>query len=280
MNPGSLPQFNEPGCTASFDEPGFICVVMLICRGAFLVLFAAISMVGVCSADTWRGLEVAPEHECSDYRPSDYRYPQSVEAQIVAQMGGRIYGPYTGTTFNSTAETDIEHIVARSQAHNSGLCANDLATRRAFATDLLNLTLASPRVNRCSRTGKCDKDAAEWLPQENQCWFAQRIVDVRLKYGLTIDEAEADALDGILSGCRSTALVFLANQDLSAAGHGAEMNATSADDAADVLTLWDDNGDGRITCIEARAHNLSPVLQGHAAYPLMHDRDGDDVVCE
>ena len=47
------------------------------------------------------------------------------------------------------------------------------ATRRRFATDLLNLTLAGPRVNRYE---KVDDDAAEWLPAQNGCWFAARVV--------------------------------------------------------------------------------------------------------
>ena len=55
--------------------------------------------------------------------------------------GGGVYGPYTGRWFASTSETDIEHMIARSEAHDSGLCAADLATRRRFATDLLNLGL-------------------------------------------------------------------------------------------------------------------------------------------
>ena len=86
---------------------------------------------------------------------------QSAEQRIVAGMGGIIYGPYTGIWFASTSEADIEHIVARSEAHDSGLCAADAATRRQFAGDLLNLTLASPAVNRSQKSGK---DAAEWLP--------------------------------------------------------------------------------------------------------------------
>ena len=43
---------------------------------------------------TWRGLVVAPEQRCSPYDADDYRYPQSVEDRIVAEMGG-VYGPYT-----------------------------------------------------------------------------------------------------------------------------------------------------------------------------------------
>ena len=157
------------------------------------------------SNDTWRGLIVAPEHRCSDYASSDYSYPQSVEPQIVETMGGRIYGPYTGTCYLSIRETDIEHIVARSEAHDSGLCSADAETKRNFARDMLNLTLARPSVNRHQ---KSDKDAADWLPEMNQCWYAERIVQVRLKYGLTIDQREADALKRVLSACESTTMVF------------------------------------------------------------------------
>lgn len=114
---------------------------------------------------------------------------------------GGIYSPYTCESFDSTRESDIEHIVARSEAHDSGLCGADDETRTRFARDPLNLTLASPNLN---RSQKRDHDAAEWLPDQNRCWFARTIVNVRLQYGLTIDQAEADALDRILNACGST----------------------------------------------------------------------------
>ena len=44
--------------------------------------------------------------------------------------------------------------------------------------------------------------------------------------------------------------------------------------------LWDDNGNGRISCAEARAHGIAPVRRGHPAYSYMRDGDGDGVVCE
>ena len=149
----------------------------------------------------WRGLEIAAEDRCAPYDSDDYPYPRSVEDQIIDQLGGSIYSPYTCDSFDSKRETDIEHVVARSEAHDSGLCDADAATKRHFAQDLLNLTLASPELNRFEKSGR---DAAEWQPPRNQCWFAQRVVDVRLAYGLTIDQAEADALDRILADCIST----------------------------------------------------------------------------
>ena len=156
-------------------------------------------------AETWRGLTVASENRCSSYSSSDYSYPASVESRIVESMQGNIYGPYTGTCFNSTRETDIEHIVARSEAHDSGMCAETVERRKEFARDLLNLTLASPGVN---RDQKGDRDAADWLPDVNQCWFADRVVQVKAKYNLTVDPAERDALEQVLSACESTAMFF------------------------------------------------------------------------
>ena len=237
-------------------------------------LLCALAWCGAAQAETWRGLTVAPEHRCSAYDRDDYPYPQSVERDIVARMGGRIYGPYTGRHFLSTRETDIEHMVAASEAHDSGLCAAGAATRSRFARDLDNLTLASPRVNRHEKKAK---DAAQWLPERNQCWFAARVVAVRQKYALTVDAREAAALEVVLRGCTSTRLVVYAP---AAATSAAPAQSETSAGAVDALALYDDNRNGRITCKEARRHGIAPVPRGHPAYEFMRDGDGDGVVCE
>ncbi len=213
---------------------------------------------------TWRGLVIAAENRCSPYDLDDYPYSQSVEDLIIAELGG-IYSPYTGETFTSKTETDIEHMVATSEAHDSGLCAADAATKRRFASDLLNLTLADPTTNRHE---KSDKDAADWLPDMNRCWFADRVVRVRREYDLTIDRREASALEAVLSGCGSTSLVT------------SPPGQTPTPSVNDALALYDNDGNGRITCAEAEGHGIAPVHRGHPAYPFMNDRDNDGVVCE
>lgn len=250
--------------------------------GRTLLMFAWLALTALllawpnAEAETWRGIEVTPEFRCSPYDRDDYRYPQSVEAEIVQGIG-EIYGPYTGRCFSSTRETDIEHIVATSEAHDSGLCAADLDTRRQFATDLLNLTLAAPEVNRGQKSGK---DAAEWLPQQNACWFAGRIIEVRRKYNLSINRAEAEVLERVLANCASTEMVvrrcdFSAEPSIS---EGADVGTASS--GMNALERWDDNGNGRITCAEARNHGIAPVKRGHPAYKHMRDGDGDGWVCE
>ena len=234
----------------------------------------ALGFVQGVAAETWRGLTVAPEHRCSPYdKRRDYPYPQSIERDIVRALGA-VYGPYTGTCFSSTRETDIEHIVAASEAHDSGLCAADAETRARFSRDLRNLTLASPSVNRHQKSGK---DAAKWVPARNRCWFAARVVDVRKVYELTIDRREAAALERILAGCDSTALEPIVCTIPSASGTAPGSSPVSGDDT---LARYDDNRNGRITCKEARRHGIAPVPRSHPAYRFMRDGDGDGVVCE
>ena len=241
------------------------------------VTVSTLNKANLIIGDYWRGLKIVPEHRCSPYNQEDYRYPQSLESKIFESIG-KIYCPYTGCCFPSMRYTDIEHIVARSEAHDSGLCALDLHARRRFASDLDNLTLAEPRVNRHQ---KWHYDAAEWMPALNECWFANRIVEVRRMYNLTIDRREAESLESVLSSCSSTEMVIHPcefAQSRSAVASASSNRLPSGNN--DPLSLWDDNRNGRITCKEARRHGIAPVPRSHPAYRYMRDGNGDGVVCE
>ena len=225
-----------------------------LCAALLLNLLA-----GLIHAETWMGLEVRPESRCSAYnRDRDYRYSQSVEPAIAKRMGG-IRCRYTGTRYQSLRDTHIEHVVALSEAHDSGLCAADAATKLRFANDLLNLTLSDPTVNR----QKSGKDAGEWMPRLDPYEFAKTVILVKLKYGLSIDRREKKALDRALNG-RTVS--------------GLPDSVESLDEHP--LDLWDDNSNGKITCAEARGHGIAPVPRSHPAYVYMRDGDGDGWVCE
>ena len=187
----------------SFTRTTLVGVAALFLGGCATPLTVSTAQTPESHVERWRGLTVAEEHRCAPYRSNEYAYPQAVEDDIIQRLGG-LFSPYTNEVFDSKGDTDIEHVVARSEAHDSGLCRADAATKRAFSQDLLNLTLASPRVN---RNQKGAKDAAEWQPDANQCWFAQTVVAVRRAYQLTIDRREAAALDGIFAGCSATEML-------------------------------------------------------------------------
>ena len=228
------------------------------------------------AGQTWRGLTVAAEYRCSPYDADDYPYSQSVEPRIVADMGGIIYGPYTGRTFSSTRETDIEHIVARSEAHDSGLCAASPATRRRFSSDLLNLTLASPSVNPPSEERQGRHRVAPGTEPVLVCRSHSSG-----KAGVRPDgrSQEASALDAVLSGCSSFELVVVSGSP-QVRPTSVPSRRTDSPSNTDPLSMYDDNGNGRITCAEARAHGIAPVSRDHLAYQFMRDSDGDGIVCE
>ena len=246
-----------------------------------------IALEAAAAANNWlAGIPIQPENRCRPYDSDDYPYPQMLEAQIKPDMGGRFYSPYTGETFDWAEDVDIEHIVARSEAHDSGLCAADTFTRLAFASEPLNLTFASPEVNRDQKGGR---DVAEWLPARNKCWYVNRVVAVKRRFGLSMDAREAQAALAVLETCPSFAMEIIAAADAESAAAeeaaptpaaGETPTPAAAQEEGDPLALYDDNGNGRITYAEARRHGIAPVHSDHPAYAFMRDGDGDGVVCE
>ena len=167
--------------------------------------------------------------------------------------------------------------VFRAEAHDSGLCTADAATRRRFASDLLNLTLASPDVN---RNRKKHHDAAQWMPSVDRCWFAARVAEARRKYAVTIDAREVNALERVLSACASTEMIVRGCEDGRSTAAPKAPRSVPSSSTTDTLRLWDNNGNGRTTCREARRDGIAPVSRGYPAYPFMRDSDGNGVVCE
>ena len=111
-----------------------------------LVAIMTIALAGTASAGPGAASLPRPNTAARSYdKKRDYPYPQSVEQEIARQLGA-VYGPYTGTCFGSTRETDNEHIVAASEARDSGLCAKDRETQARFARDLRH-SCASYRSN-------------------------------------------------------------------------------------------------------------------------------------
>ena len=159
-------------------------------------------------AEIWRGLQVCEERPRDGYDRSAFGSGyRNLEDDIIAALpptmkaDGQVYTPYSCIAFDitpaGTAATDIEHIVALAEAHDSGIAAG---RRRDIASDLDNLTIADPAVNQ----SKSDRDAAGWMPARHGAWFAERVIAVKLEYGLSVDPAERNALAALLAGGGST----------------------------------------------------------------------------
>ena len=186
-------------------------------------------------------------------------------------MGGRVYGPYTGRHFASRRETDVEHMVATSEAHDSGLCAADAAHEAA-----IRLRPAEPDAGGArGEPAPEEREGRRGVAAAGEPVLVRgRVVAVKRKYRLTVDAREARALEGVLSRCASTAMMVAGGRD------AAPSPEAPGPGEACALRRWDTNGNGRITCREARAHGIAPVRRGHPAWRFMRDGDGDGVVCE
>lgn len=120
-------------------------------------------------------------------------------------MAGTLNDPYTGKTirFERGAKTSslvqIDHVVALSNAWQTGGQQLSLATRMIFANDPLELLAVDGQANQ----QKSDGDAATWLPPNMvfRCKYVALQVAVKEKYALWVTTAEKQAIQRVLSVC-------------------------------------------------------------------------------
>jgi len=121
------------------------------------------------------------------------------ECKVIA---GQLLDPFSGKviTFSTTKVViDIDHVVALSNAWQTGAAYFDKNKRSQIANDPLNLLAVDSKLNR----QKGDGDAATWLPPSKafRCEYVARQVAVKAKYGLWVTKPEKVAIDKILSTC-------------------------------------------------------------------------------
>jgi hypothetical protein len=92
--------------------------------------------------------------------------------------------------------------VALHEAWQSGAATWEPQRRRAFANDLGHpgaLVAVTAAMNRI----KSDRDPASWQPPNRASWclYAADWITVKVRWGLTADEAEVTALRNMLAGC-------------------------------------------------------------------------------
>ena len=117
-------------------------------------------------------------------------------------IAGLLLDPFSGKviTFSSTKSTiDIDHVVALSNAWQTGAAYFDKTKRQQIANDPLNLLAVNFSLNR----QKGDGDAATWLPplKSYRCDYVARQIAVKAKYGLWVTQPEKNAIVKLLEKC-------------------------------------------------------------------------------
>ena len=125
-------------------------------------------------------------------------------------LSGTLIDPFSGESINfvrgnvSSMEVQIDHVVALSNAWQTGAFKLTIKERTAFANDPLNLLAVKGRLN----SQKGDGDAATWLPplKSFRCDYVSRQIAVKLKYKLWFTAPEKEAMIRILKSCPEKAL--------------------------------------------------------------------------
>lgn len=118
-----------------------------------------------------------------------------------------LHDPYTGLTIDFTkgsSDIQIDHVVALSDAWQTGAQSFSRAQRIQLANDPLELLAVQGAANQ----QKSDGDAATWLPSNKsfRCQYVARQIAVKQKYVLWVTPAEKQAILGVLSTCPNQAL--------------------------------------------------------------------------
>ena len=195
---------------------------------------------------------------------------------------GLLQDPYTDTAIDFTAgmdtsaEVQIDHVVALSDAWQKGAQQLSEQQRLVFANDPLNLLAVDGPTNQ----SKGDGDAATWLPPNRSYWcpYVARQVDVKAKYDLWVTQPEHDRMAEVLRDCEG--------ESSSDSGSGSDQSSTrvpaesAPQPAQELAPAPAAPGAAFANCFEARAAGAAPLYRGMPGYAPRMDGDGDGVACE
>ena len=184
------------------------------------------------------------------------------EAVVAPSIGSRCalsdgewLSRYDGkTTSGNGSSFDVDHMVPLAEAWESG-AHNWTADRREEYANDLGYADSLIAVSASSNRSKGARDPAEWLPptQGVHCWYAAAWVQVKTRWNLTVDQAEADKLQSVLAGCDDDDLGNLPEAQTVA-------EETEAEESEDT--------------------EAEPVNDCHPAYePCLPNRPGDALNC-
>ena len=210
--------------------------------------------------------------------------------------GGKWISPYDNLSTTDYSTLDIDHMVPLSEAWRSGAWKWSPAQREAYANDLTDpraLVAVTASLNR----QKGDQDPSTWLPPENKCIYVSNWIAIKVRYSLTVDSAEANALTSLVSQCNITSITafslpayaitaginpitLVAPTTPPASTNTPTPAPTSKPTAAPKVK----KAVKYSTCAKARAAGVTPILRSKnkSLYALNKalDRDKDGVACE
>ena len=203
--------------------------------------------------------------------------------------GGTWVSAFDGLKTTDSSSFDVDHFVPLKEAWDSGASTWSSATRQAFANDL-DYSQSLIAVSASSNRSKSDRDPADWTPSSAsyKCEYVYSWVQVKLRWGLSADDAEVSALENLSQGCDITKLNLQPSDGAPVATQSPtpKPSATSSPKPTSTSPQPTQTADTNLdqdygTCKAAKAAGKGPYYKGiDPEYDWYQDRDKDGIVCE
>ncbi len=144
------------------------------------------------------------DYDRDQWAPSSSKWSAARQA-TAHEEGPELIGYWTGLPIATLSDADIDHHVPVKHAHISGGCHWNESRRNAFYTDLDNLNVTTPSMNR----SKSDRAPGHWGRQDEfidtpaeRCEYAAQWINIKRQYELHFITAQEIAdLTDMLSDC-------------------------------------------------------------------------------
>jgi hypothetical protein len=210
--------------------------------------------------------------------------------------GGKWISQYDNLATTDYSTLDIDHMVPLSEAWRSGAWKWSPAQREAYANDLTDpraLIAVTASLNR----QKSDQDPSTWMPPENKCLYVSNWIAIKVRYSLTVDSAEANALTSLVAQCNITSITafslpaYAITAGINPITLVAPTTAPTATASPTITPAPAPTAAPKVikavkysTCAKARAAGVTPIVRSKnkTLYALNKalDRDKDGVACE
>lgn len=182
-------------------------------------------------------------------------------------LTGNLVSPYTAATIafergsGTSALVHIDHVVALSNAWQTGAQQLTQAQRVSFANDPMNLLAVDGRSNARKGAG----DTATWLPpnKDFRCAYVARQASVKAAYGLWVTPAERDAMERVLESCSGEPALT-----------PSVSTAPAPSPSPSPSEVYYAN------CDAVAAAGAAPLQAGQPGYAAKLDRDQDGIACD
>ena len=142
-----------------------------------------------------------PQSSCDSRQAALIRDGNKVQVGKSCKVtSGEWLDPYTGKTYSDPQDLDIDHVVPLANAWRSGASSWDDKQRERYANDPEVLLTVEDNANQA----KGDKGPEAWKPPDKGEWcdYAERWIQLKSKYSLSINEQEKEALQEMLGTCK------------------------------------------------------------------------------